>query len=264
MTSSYPKYISKLRDARVLVLGGTSGIGFCAAEAALEHGAHVCLSGSKQAKLDQAISRIQSAYPNAHPKVFGQVCDLSQPQHLESNVETLLKAAAGDGKIDHIVFTAGDTPTITPVADITIDLIYKAGNVRFMSAFIIAKLAPKYMTPGPKSSITLTTGIRAQKPATGWSLSAAWGSGIEGMARGLALDLAPLRINVVSPGAVDTEAFDFLSKEQRAAVLQKYKEGTLVGNVGKPEDLAEAYLHCMKDCFLTGTVLASNGGALLK
>lgn len=264
MSSSYPKYISKLRDARVLILGGTSGIGFCVAEAALEHGAQVCLSGSKQEKLDQAISRLQSTYPNARSNVFGQVCDLSQPQDLESNLQTLLKVAAGDGKIDHIVFTAGDAITVVPITEATIDGIYAGGNVRFVAPLIMAKLAPQYMASHQKSSITLTGGVRSHRPALGWAIMSAWGSGIEGMARGLAFDLAPMRVNVVNPGAVHTELFDRFSREHLGTMLQAFKDGTLVGNVGKPEDLAEAYLHCMKDHFLTGTVLTSDGGMTIK
>ena len=264
MTSSTPKYTSKLRDTRVLVLGGTSGIGFCVAEAALEHGAQVCVSGSKQPKLDQAVSRLQSAYSDEASKVSGHVCDLSQPQDLESNLDSLLKTAAADGKLDHIVFTAGDPLKIIPVAEATVESIQKIGNVRFLGPLLLAKLAPKYLSPGPLSSITLTGGSMSHKPTKGWTLIAAWGSGIEGITRGLAVDLAPLRVNMVSPGAVHTELFDDIPKERLEGVLQGFKDGTLVGKVGTPEDLAEAYLYSMKDHFVTGAILRSDGGRLLK
>lgn len=113
-TTTTSKYTSKLQSSRILVLGGTSGIGFCVAEAALEHGAHVTISGSKQPKLDTALSRLQSAYPDKHSRLNGQTCDLSQPQSLESNLDTLLKFAAASSKINHIVFTAGDPLKIFP------------------------------------------------------------------------------------------------------------------------------------------------------
>ena len=80
---------------------------------------------------------------------------------------------------------------------------------------------------------------------------AAWGSAMEGMARGLAMDLVPMRVNAVNPGAVHTEIFDRSSKEQMRAILKTSKNRILFGNVGQPEDLAEAYLHYMKDQFLT-------------
>lgn len=117
---SQSKYTSKLSQTRVLVLGGTSGIGFCVAEAALEHGAHVYVSSSRQPKLDATISRLQTSYPDKATHISGQVCDLSDPSALEANLTALLEAAAAEGKIDHIVFTAGDALKVTPIAEATV------------------------------------------------------------------------------------------------------------------------------------------------
>ena len=258
------KYTSKLHSARVLILGGTSGIGFCVAEASIEHGAHVCISGSKPSKITGAISRLQSSYPSLASHVSGHVCDLSQLTSLEANLDALLKFAAGEGKIDHVVFTAGDALKIIPIAEATVESIQQTGNVRFMGSLMLAKLAPKYMSPGPRSSITLTGGSNSHRPFKGWSVVAAWGSGLEGMARGLAVDLAPLRVNLISPGAVHTELFGGIPKERLEGVLQQFKDGTLVGQVGTPENVAEAYLYSMKDQNLTGTIIQSDGGRLLK
>jgi len=263
-TSSSSKYTSKLQSSRILVLGGTSGIGFCVAEAALEHGAHVTISGSKQPKLDTALSRLQSAYPDKHSRLNGQTCDLSQPQSLESNLDTLLKFAAASSKIDHIVFTAGDPLKIIPVSEATVQEIHRSGNVRFLGPLILAKLAPKYLAPGPKSSITLTGGTMSHRPNKGWTLIAAWGSGVEGITRGLAVDLAPTRVNMVSPGAVHTELFNEIPEDKLPGVLQGFSDGTLVGEVGTPENLAEAYLYSMRDGFTTGAMISSDGGRLLK
>lgn len=258
------KYTSKLQDTRVLVFGGTSGIGFCVAEAALEHGAYVCISGSKQAKLDRAVSRLQSTYPDAARKVSGHVCDLAHSESLEPNLNTILKFAAANSKIDHVVYTAGDPVKVTPIAEATVETILQAGNVRFLGPLMLAKLAPQYLSAGPRSSITLTGGTMSQKPAKNWTVLAAWGSGVEGIARGLAVDLAPTRVNLVSPGAVHTELFDDIPKERLDGVLQSFREGTLIDKVGTPEDLAEAYLYSMKDHFVTEKVLESDGGRLLK
>ncbi len=84
--------------------------------------------------------------------------------------------------------------------------------------------------------------------------------GIEFFTRGLAVDLAPVRVNCVAPGAVDTEFFQAYGGE---SVLNQFKERTTTKTVGRPEDLAEAYLYCMRDHFVTGTVIGSNGGGLL-
>lgn len=93
---------------------------------------------------------------------------------------------------------------------------------------------------------------------------AGWGSAKEGMARGLAVDLKPVRVNCVSPGAIDTELFDrFGSRGSREQIVEMYKNKTLVKRIGKPEDIAEAYLYLMRDGFVTGTTLLSDGGYVL-
>jgi len=264
MSSTNLKYITKLSKSRVLVLGGTSGIGFCVAEAALEHGASVIISSSSPAKLSRAIDRLKTTYPDRAEQVSGHTCDLSQPDSLEPNLEKLLTAAAGGSSIDHIVFTAGDILTIPHVSEATVDSIQKFSVVRFLGPMILAKVAPKHLSPGPTSSITLTGGVNAEKPSPGWTIATAYGAGLEGLTRGLAVDLKPVRVNMVAPGAVHTELFNsIIPEENMDGVLQKYRNGTTTGTVGRPEDLAEAYIYAMKDHFITGSLIKSNGGSLL-
>ena len=265
MAGSNLKYVNKLSGTRVLILGGTSGIGFGVAEAALEHGASVILSSSTQTKLSNAIERLKTGYPDRAAQVSGHTCDLSQPQSIESNLSALFEAATASAttRIDHIVFTAGDSVGITPVSEMTVEKIQKAGTVRFLGPLMIAKLAPKYLSSGPASSITLTSGTIGAKPMPNWTLQAAYGTGIEGMTRGLALDLKPVRVNVVSPGAVLTEAFDHISENVREGFVQQMKAATTTGEMGRPEDVAEAYLYAMKDRFVTGAVISTDGGRLL-
>lgn len=209
MSTTQTKYISKFSGSRILVLGGTSGIRFCVAEASIEHGATVIISGSSQSRLDNAISRLQTSYPDASNRISGHTCDLAQPDTLEQSPTRLLFCATADGiKLDHIAFTAGDAIKVTPLAEATVEDIRKAGNVRFLGALILAKLAPKYLNPGPGTSMTFTGGTNTDRPMPGWTLMAAYGGAIEGMVRGLAVDLKPVRVNLVSPGAVHTELFD--------------------------------------------------------
>ncbi|MCJ1360249.1 MAG: hypothetical protein MMC33_010252 [Icmadophila ericetorum] len=85
---------------------------------------------------------------------------------------------------------------------------------------------------------------------------AAWGLGIEGTMRGLAVDLAPIRVNMVRLGAVHTELFGDISEERLPAVLQRFKDASLLGKVGTPEEVAEAYIYAMKDSFVTGSAIA--------
>lgn len=264
------KYTSKLVNQRVLIFGGTSGIGFCVAEAAFEHGAHLIISSSNPSKLEKTVTRLRQAYPDqaAAQTIITHTCDLSDTANLDSNLANLFKTVTNDGtiKINHVVSTAGNALRNPTLAELTPEIIQKAGVVRFVAPLMIAKYIPQYMDLAPANSFTVTGGLRAQKPAPGWSVITAFASGLEGMVRGLALDLKPLRVNIVSPGAVKTELFSGIpgiTSEKLEGLLESFRSQTTTGTVGRPEDLAESYLYLMKDQFATGSIVESNGGALL-
>lgn len=250
----------------MIVFGGTSGIGFCIAEAALENGARVLISGSNPERLVNALERLKSTFPSQKDNIQGLACDLADPVTLEQNIVTFLETATSSllgGKIDHIAFTAGDALKFKPLSETDVDHIHSMGLVRFIAPAILAKHISKHLNPGPSSSFTLTSGSNSEKPGPGWSVLAGYGSAVEGLMRGLAVDLALVRVNVVSPGAVHTELFDKIPFENREEVLAGYKRATLTGKLGRPEHLAESYLYPMRDQFLTGTVIHSNGGRFL-
>lgn len=97
---------------------------------------------------------------------------------------------------------------------------------------------------------------------------AAFGASLEGLTRGMARDLKPVRVNLVHPGVVLTEMMDLIPKDlvpkdSFKAVLENAKAKTLAGSIGRPQDLAEAYLYLMKDQFISGTTITSDGGSLL-
>ncbi len=258
---------SKLSTQTILVLGGTSGIGHAVASIALAQSAfHVTISGSNPARLESALSALRSAHPSAAKRVSGFVCDLSKADELEKNIKALLDAtvaANGKGKIDHIVFTAGDRLSLVPLAAVSVDAIHGAGTVRYLAPVFLAKLLPAYIVPGYTSSLTLTGGAAAQRPSPGWSVVASIGAALHGLTRGLAVDLKPLRVNLVEPGAVATPLWDSIPAEARAGAMKLYAEKSTLGRVGDAEDTAEAYVYLMKDYFATGSIVSSNGGMLL-
>jgi len=257
--SDAQKYTNKLSGARVLVIGGTSGIGFCVTEACLEHGCKVILSSSQQSKIDSSISRLHQSYPSAKDRLTGHPCDLSSPS-VEDNIKSLF---SNTGTVDHIIFTAGDRLSTVPLKDATLETIQRAGMVRFNGALLVAKHGSEHLAPGPNSSITLTTGTVSEKPIAGWTIPASYAAGLQSMMRNLALDMKPTRVNLISPGLVVTELWDWMPKEQFGAFMEEAKRGTTTGEVGRPEDVAEAYLYCMRDRNVTGSLIGTNGGALL-
>ncbi|PNY29697.1 oxidoreductase YkvO [Tolypocladium capitatum] len=260
------KYLNKLQGHRVLVLGGSTGVGFCVAEAAVEHGAHVVVSSSNQTKLDKAVARLQAhakAIGTSTDVIVGKTCDLSQPDTIESNVIQLLEFATKGGKLDHVVFTAGDAVGVIPLANATVESIHKTGMVRHTSTIILAKHLPKYVNAGVRSSFTITGGTNTWRPGPDWAVVAGTGGAVEGLCRGFAISLAPLRVNCVQLGAVHTELFDSIPKERLPDVLESLRKEGITGTVGRPEEAAEAYIYCMKDTFTTGGVVETNGGRLV-
>lgn len=154
MASKYQKLLNK----HVVVIGGTSGIGFGVAEASLASGAQVTVSSSNQLRVDAAVEKLKADFP--HQKIGGYACDLSKPT-VEQDLEALFSEV---GKVDHIVYSAGDKLAAAPVEEITYEKIVAAGQIRFIAALLAAKVGSKYLNPGPYSSITLTTGSVSQKP----------------------------------------------------------------------------------------------------
>lgn len=262
-------HVNHLKDTHVLVFGGTSGIGYAVANMALANGARVTISGSTQTKVDTKVEKLRSLYP-ALPKeeVAGFSCDLFNTDALETNLVALLDKATNHGskKINHIAYTAGDSIPNPSVADVTPEALFKGFNVRFVAPSIIAKLltTDKYIIHTSNSSFTLTGGTNTHKPFPGWAFVAAVGASVEGLVRGLAVDLKPIRANIVIPGAIQSELLQGMLDRMDEEATNKFKrENSLNELLGQPEEIAEAYGYLMKDKFANGSQVTSDGGRLL-
>lgn len=141
--------------------------------------------------------------------------------------------------------------------------------MRFVAPLLLTKLIARrsqdpslgpYLRASPDSSITFTTGTGHDKPeGPGWEIVAGYAAGLEGAIRAMVFDLKPIRVNAVSPGAIDTELISSSSDER----LQQLRNEVMTGRLGRPSDIAEAYLYCMRDGNFTGKALQSDGGRLL-
>jgi NAD(P)-dependent dehydrogenase (short-subunit alcohol dehydrogenase family) len=260
---------NRLASAHVLVFGGTSGIGYAVANMALSYGARVTISGSGQTKVDAKVEKLRSLYPNtAASNVAGFAVDLRDKKNLESNLKAMLDKATegGNKKADHIAFTAGDALSLPKIAEVDVKTALDGFTVRFLAPCALAKLIATndYMPRSATSSFTLTGGTNTHRPMPGWTFGAAVGACIEGLTRGLAVDLAPIRTNMVSPGAIDTELFQSFLGHSTPAAIEDMKQGfSLLGDFGRPEDIAESYGWIMRDRFATGALVNSDGGRLL-
>jgi NAD(P)-dependent dehydrogenase (short-subunit alcohol dehydrogenase family) len=133
-------------------------------------------------------------------------------------------------------------------------------NTRFWGAVAVAKHGAMYLPPG--GSFTFTNGMLAHRPMKGMPIVAASGMAAEGLARGLAVDLAPVRVNCVCPGLIETELFARYG-EARHEMLKAIAQKQLIQRPGTPGEAAEAYLTCMRNTFMTGQVLQIEGGVAL-
>ncbi|KAL2849288.1 hypothetical protein BJX68DRAFT_255480 [Aspergillus pseudodeflectus] len=229
-----------IHSSTILIFGGSSGIGYAVAEKCLTEGGVVHIASSNESKVNASVQALEGK--------------AQRRSDLRPYLERLLSAVA---PIDHIVFTAGDSLAVKPLDSINLGLIQRAGHIRFAVPLLIAKLAPRFMKPGYTSSITLTTGAGSQKPFPGWALVAGYLTGLHGITRTLALDLKPLRVNLVSPGVVATPLWGSNGPPEEV------NNQTTLGKVGSPEEVAEAYVYLMKDTNATGSCVSTNGGSLL-
>ena len=195
-------------------------------------------------------------------------CDLSDTPNLEKNLTAMFEKATDGGKnlVNHIAFTAGDVRGLPKVAEMNVDQIMDVLRVRFFGASIIGKIlaSGKYMPSSTDSSFTMTSGTNTERPLPGWAFAAAGGAATEGLTRGLAVDLKPIRVNCVIPGAIHTEMLQGMLDVSTPEVVEKLKTGfCLAGEFGRPEDIAEAYGYIMRDRFATGRNVTSDGGRML-
>lgn len=259
------KYTNRLQGKRVLVLGGTSGIGFSVAEACIENGAIVTVASSQQTKVDSAIQRILQSYPDAKDRIAGKSCDLSNPNTIETELANLFDFATDNKqtKLDHIAFTAGNNWNIPSFAEVTVSDIQRCFQVRLAGGILVGKYAGLYMNASPASSLTFTSGAGVWRPPPEFIVQSTQGAAMEGLVRGLAVQLAPIRTNLMVPGFVDTDFWGERTEAQKSR-MEMLSKRVLLESFGAPEDIAEGYLLSMKSAYMTGAVVPIEGGFMLK
>lgn len=256
---------AKVKGTRILIIGGTSGIGFSVAEASIEsHAAAVIVSSSNPKRVQDAVASLKASYPNSSTEVTGYACDLGNEATIESNIENLLVNQCKE--LDHIIYSAGDQLALKPLAEVDLPFIQKAGLIRFHGPILTAKHALKVLPKAPTSSITFTSAVIGEKalPGGGWAAVSGYASALHGLTRQFAFDFAPIRVNSVSPGTVNTQLWDHMGEEAKANFIKGRAAFTLTGKVAVPDDIAEAYLYLLKDSNVTGAIISTSSGALIK
>ena len=233
----------------VAVIGGSSGIGLGIAKAAAEAGARVVVAGRTAAKLEAALREIGGA---------GAVEALELDATDERAVLRFFDAV---GAFDHLVATAAAGLPFGPFAGLDMAAFRQGFDGKFW-AFTHA-LRHALPTLRRDGSVTLVTGAAARAAMPGAAGVAAVNGAIQSMVPVLGRELAPLRVNALSPGVVDTPVWSGMSGEARQAMYRQAAERLPVGRIGTPADLGEAALFLMTNGYTTGIVLDVDGGARL-
>ncbi|MBB3594992.1 NAD(P)-dependent dehydrogenase (short-subunit alcohol dehydrogenase family) [Rhizobium sp. BK529] len=233
-----------LKDQRVLVIGGSSGIGLAVAEAAVAAGAHVTIASRSQDKLLAAIEKLG-------PGTDSAVLDTTDEPSLQSFFVSR-KA------FDHVVVSAAQTPT-GPLRKLALADAQAAMESKFWGAYRVARAA----RIAERGSLTLISGYLSERPSASSVLQGAINAALEGLARGLALEFSPVRVNTVSPGLIDTPLWSKMADDAKAAMFSRVSENLPAKTIGKPEHIAKAVLFLMTTPFATGSNVRVDGGGAI-
>ena len=237
----------RFQGQKIVVIGGSSGMGLATAKMAAAEGAVVYIGGRSEERLRQARAQIKGNVELSTVNVVD-----------EDSVKAFFDKI---GEFDHLT-TPGSEAVIGKFLELDIRGAKKAFDSKFWGQYRAAKYgAPKIREGG---SITFFAGIWSQRPIFGSAPVAAINSAIEGLGRALAVELAPIRVNTVSPGIVDTPMYSGMDPGKRKAMFQGIAASIPGKRVGRPEDIAQTVLYLMANGYTTGSTLYVDGGATLR
>ncbi|KAF9138179.1 hypothetical protein BGX30_009458 [Mortierella sp. GBA39] len=229
-------------------MGGTSGMGLASARLLVEMGADVIVTGRDQAKLETALQHLGQG-------AKGEQLNAASYEDLKSFYER-------QGSFDHLVIAVSGAKGGGNFRELSLDELRKGFDAKFWPQVMSAQLSLN--TLSDNGSITFLTSISARSYAPGNAGLTAINAALESMVPILAQELAPVRVNAISPGVVDTPWWNWLPEDQKNAAHDFYKEKSPVNRIGQPEDIAKAVRYLIDNTFVTGTVLEVDGGLRLR
>jgi NAD(P)-dependent dehydrogenase (short-subunit alcohol dehydrogenase family) len=232
-----------LQDQHVVIIGGSSGIGLGVASACLEAGASLTLVGRAPEKLDAAATRLGGGQ-----RVRTFAADVTE----EAQVRELFQSRP---PAHHVLLTSVH-PYYQPIRQLDLAQARRTIDSKLVAALHVAKHA----NFAPQGSLTVTGGIAADRPGPGGSVIAAVNGALVSLVRSLALELAPVRVNVISPGWIDTPTWDVVAGASKQQRFEQHARRLPVGRIGTTADTTSAVLFLMGNGFTTGEVLHVDGG----
>lgn len=241
----------EFKDKKIVVIGASSGMGLATAARFYRKGAHVVMVGRNESKLKEAVRSI--AGRNDRLTVVAADMTVSKDR------QTIMKAS---GSIDHLVVTAADLKYM-PVKDFTVEEAEQVVRSKLLAPlFLVQAVLPILAKNG---SITFVSGIAAERPIPGGTLTGAVNGGLNALVRGMALELAPIRVNTVSPGWVETPIWEQVMPDEakRKQTFAAMQAKIPARRIGQPEDVALAIESVIANGFMSGSTLYVDGGQRL-
>jgi NAD(P)-dependent dehydrogenase (short-subunit alcohol dehydrogenase family) len=227
----------------VVVIGGSAGIGLATARMARAAGADVVLTGRNPERLERAAGDVGAVRTAAFDA---------------SDRDALAEFIGGLGQVDHVISTAGG-PYYAPLAEIDIEAARRSLDSHFFLAITVAQRAVGVV----RGSLTFIGGTGGRRPGPGLSVIAAMTAAMPALIANLALEAAPIRVNLIAPGFVDTPLSASLLGDQLEARRAQLRETLPIRRVVGPDDVAALALHLMNNSALTGATYDVDGGQQL-
>jgi NAD(P)-dependent dehydrogenase (short-subunit alcohol dehydrogenase family) len=236
--------MKNLQNKKIVIVGGTSGIGLTTANMLVAEGAQVIISGRDQTKLEQAIKE-----SGASP--LSQCVNAADRNQLDAFFKSI-------GNFDHLVVTVSGGKGAGTFKDLNLNDLHEGFEEKFWPQLHTLQSALPYLSNS--GSATLITAVSATSGKPGFSGLAGINGAIELMIPVWAKELQPLRINAISPGVIDTAWWNSIPADAKSSLFEQFAAETPAGRNGKPEDIAKSIRFMIEQEFITGRILQVDGG----
>ncbi|KAF1004568.1 MAG: Gluconate 5-dehydrogenase [Luteibacter sp.] len=233
-----------MSSQHIVVVGGSSGIGLETTKHLVGAGHSVTMIGRSKARLDSALNATN-----------GQA---SAVQMDATDEAALADGFAGLAPIDHMVLALGSSKGVGPFGSIALSNIKAGFEEKVYAHIACAQAALPYIHAN--GSLIFVSGLAAQTATPGTAGIAAANAAVAALVPVLAVELAPIRVNGVSPGVIDTPWWDVVPEEHKQALFAEYAAKTPVGRVGRAKDIAQAIAFLIGNSFVNGHMLTCDGG----
>jgi NAD(P)-dependent dehydrogenase (short-subunit alcohol dehydrogenase family) len=236
----------RLENKKIVVVGGSSGMGLATAADLAAAGAHVTIASRSLEKLETARRSIPQPM---------------ETRVLDTRTESAVRTFFDDlGGLDHLVISASDA-VFGPFLEVPIVSAQEFFDSKFWGAYRVARYAAPHLSKD--GSITFFSGAASQRGTPGLAAGSAINAAIEALGRSLAVELTPIRVNTVAPGLIATPVWDTLMPaEQKDAFLNDASAKLPLKRIGTPAEIAHSVRYLIENTYTTGTVLFPEGGYL--